>query len=76
MSCEEKINTYILGVSVSGPCVAERDNRICLACKIPRSELKCCDKKYERVSEKLHTPGVYFMFVREDAGLDFVYIGE
>ncbi len=77
MPCERKINTYVLGDSESGTCVAGRDTRICLAYRIPRLELKGCDKKYGEKSKPLHTPGVYFMLGREDeTGRDFVYIGE
>ena len=76
------IKDYLVNGSVTGLCVAQKRFRPSQAYRIPRAELKHCDKDKEWFNA-LHSPGVYFMFgqndkssVQDKASSDFVYIGE
>ena len=83
MAEDKTITLHYPDYSVSRLCKAELP--YCwtgLLFKIPRTELKSCDKN-EEWSKLLHTPGIYFMFGNEDesdnqdkAGRSFVYIGQ
>lgn len=84
MSNEKYIILCLMNGSVSGPCEAKPNGpHSCLAYRISRAELKHCEE-YEDLSQRLHAPGVYFMFGHDDdeskenkvAERDFVYIGE
>lgn len=82
MANGKSIILHLMNGSVSGLCKAEQDDHTTLAYRIPRAELKHCEK-YEGLSRQLHTPGVYFMFGQDYVsdndnipGRDFVYIGE
>ena len=82
MAEEKTIFLHITDGSESRLCKAELEFWSGLAFKIPRTELKSCDKN-EEWSKLLHAPGIYFMFGNEDesdnqdkAGRSFVYIGQ
>ena len=68
----KSIDLYLMDGTAAGRWQATLSNWNCNSFKIPRADLKNCDDLPE-----LHTPGVYFLFGRDDeSGRQFVYVGE
>lgn len=71
-SLGKSINLYLMDGSASGRWQATLSNWNGVAYKIPRSDLKDCGDLPE-----LNTPGVYFLFGKDDeTGKLFIYVGE
>jgi len=68
----KSIDLYLMDGTAAGRWQATLSNWNCNSFKIPRADLKNCDDLPE-----LHSPGVYFLFGRDDeSGQQFVYVGE
>ena len=68
----KSIDLYLMDGTATGRWQATLSNWNCNSYKIPRADLKHCDDLPE-----LHSPGVYFLFGRDDElGQPFVYVGE
>lgn len=68
----KSIDLYLMDGTAAGRWQATLSNWNCNSYKIPRADLKNCDDLPE-----LHSPGVYFLFGRDDeSGQQFVYVGE
>lgn len=71
-SLGKSINLYLMDGSASGRWQATLSNWNGVAYKIPRGDLKDCGDLPE-----LNTPGVYFLFGKDDeTGKLFIYVGE
>ena len=71
-SLGKSINLYLMDGSASGRWQATLSNWNGIAYKIPRGDLKDCGDLPE-----LNTPGVYFLFGKDDeTGKLFIYVGE
>lgn len=71
-SLGKSINLYLMDGSASGRWQATLSNWNGVAYKIPRGDLKNCGDLPE-----LNTPGVYFLFGKDDEiGKLFIYVGE
>lgn len=68
----KSIDLYLMDGTATGRWQATLSNWNCNAYKIPRADLKKCDDLPE-----LHSPGVYFLFGRDnETNQPFVYVGE
>ena len=71
-SLGKSIDLYLMDGIATGRWQATLSNWNCIAYKIPRGDLKNCDDLPE-----LNSPGVYFLFGRDDeSAQQFVYVGE
>ena len=68
----KSIDLYLKDGTATGRWQATLSNWNCNSYRIPRTDLKDCDDLPE-----LHSPGVYFLFGRDDdSGRQYVYVGE
>lgn len=70
MSYGKVIELFLCNGSADSLVIAELSNWNGKAIKIPRTEVAGCER------EDIKGPGVYFLFCKEDAEKDSVYIGE
>lgn len=71
-SLGKSIDLYLMDGTATGRWQATLSNWNCNAYKIPRADLKKCDDLLE-----LHSPGVYFLFGRDnETSQPFIYVGE
>jgi hypothetical protein len=71
-SLGKNINLYLMDGTAAGRWQAALSNWNGMAYKIPRDDLKNCADLPD-----LNTPGVYFLFGKDDeTGMQFVYVGE
>lgn len=66
----KSIELFLVNGSAESLVTAELSNWNGKAIKIPRTEVKSCDRA------DLKSVGVYFLICQEDDGTDSVYIGE
>lgn len=66
----KSIELFLVNGTVDSLTTAELSNWNGKAIKIPRTEVESCDR------EDVTAAGVYFLFCKEDDGVDSVYIGE
>ena len=70
MAYEKAIELFLVNGTADSLITAELSNWNGKAIKIPRIELPACKR------DDITQAGVYFLFCKEDAGTDSVYIGE
>lgn len=70
MSYGKVIELFLVNGTAESLVTAELSNWNGKAIKIPRTEVQQCNR------DDIKNAGVYFLFCKEDAGVDSVYIGE